>query len=65
MASKPLSNDEAKDLMRQLGMVEKSTSAEERAAKKAEASSDSSVARLLSELYRSDVGRWPPYVTRG
>lgn len=65
MASKPLSNDEAKDLMKQLGMVDTSSSAEERAAKKAGASNDTSVARLLSELYRSDVGRWPPHVTRG
>ena len=64
MASKPLSNDEAKDLMKQLGIVESSTSTEERAAKKTGASNDSSVARLLSELYRSDVGRWPPHVTR-
>ena len=63
MASKPLSNDEVKDLMKQLGMAEASSNEQEHIAKKA-ASNDSSVALLLSELYRSDVGRWPPHVTR-
>lgn len=65
MASKPLSNDEAKDLMKQLGMAEASARDEERAPKKAGSSSDASVAQLLSELYRSDIGRRPPHLTRG
>lgn len=65
MASKPLSNDEAKDLMKQLGMTEASARAEEHASKKGSSSSDSSVAQLLSELYRSDIGRRPPHMTRG
>lgn len=65
MASKPLSNDEAKDLMKQLGIAEASARGEERAPRKGSASGDSSVAQLLSELYRSDIGRRPPRVTRG
>lgn len=65
MASKPLSNDEAKDLMKQLGMAEASARDEERVLKKGSSSSDSSVAQLLSELYRSDIGRRPPHTTRG
>lgn len=65
MASKPLSNDEAKDLMKQLGMAEASARDEERAPKKGSTSSDASVAQLLSELYRSDIGRRPPHLTRG
>lgn len=63
MAAKPLSNDEAKDLMKQLGMAESSPRAKERAGKRAGSSSDTSVASLLSELYRSDVGRWPPHLS--
>ena len=66
MASKPLSNDEAKDLMKKLGMAEPAAHADEGAAKKGPgAASDSSVAELLSELYRSDIGRRPPHATRG
>ena len=53
MASKPLSNDEAKNLMKQLGMAEASARDEDR------------VAQLLSELYHSDIGRRPPHMTRG
>ena len=59
MASKPLSNDEAKNLMKQLGMAEASARDEDRVAK------GGSVAQLLSELYRSDIGRRPPHMTRG
>ena len=59
MASKPLSNDEAKNLMKQLGM------AEDRVAKGGSSTSEASVAQLLSELYRSDIGRRPPHMTRG
>ena len=54
MASKPLSNDEAKNLMKQLGV-----------AKGGSSTSEASVAQLLSELYRSDIGRRPPHMTRG
>lgn len=66
MASKPLSNDEAKNLMKQLGMAEASARDEDRVAAKGENStSEASVAQLLSELYRSDIGRRPPYMMRG
>ena len=62
MASKPLSNDEANNLMRQLGMSEASAHADKRdVSKKESISNDSNVARLLSELYRSDIGRKPPH----
>ena len=64
MASKPLTNDEAKDLMKQLGMADASAKSDKRGSKKGGAG-DSSVAQLLSELYRSDVGRWPPHIKRG
>ena len=64
MASKPLSNDEAKNLMKQLGMAEASAR-EDRVAKGGSSTSEASVAQLLSELYRSDIGRRPPHMTRG
>ncbi|WP_244977564.1 hypothetical protein [Eggerthella guodeyinii] len=51
--------------MKQLGMAESSARSEERTPRKGSASGDSSVAQLLSELYRSDIGRRPPRVTRG
>ena len=63
MASKPLSNDEAKNLMKQLGMA--SARDEDRVAKGGSSTSEASVAQLLSELYRSDIGRRPPHMTRG
>ena len=52
MASKPLSNDEAKNLMKQLGMTEASARDEDRVAKGGSSTSEASVAQLLSELYR-------------
>lgn len=64
MASKPLSNDEAKDLMKQLGISDASVQERERACKKEDASSETSVASLLSELYRSDIGRRPTRLSR-
>ena len=64
MASKPLSNDEAKNL-KQLGMAEASARDEDRVAKGGSSTSEASVAQLLSELYRSDIGRRPPHMTRG
>ena len=64
MASKPLSNDEAKNLMKQLGMAEASARDEDRVAKGGSSTSEASVAQL-SELYRSDIGRRPPHMTRG
>ena len=60
MASKPLSN-----LMKQLGMAEASARDEDRVAKGGSSTSEASVAQLLSELYRSDIGRRPPHMTRG
>ena len=65
MASKPLSNDEAKNLMKQLGMAEASARDEDRVAKGGSSTSKASVAQLLNELYRSDIGRRPPHMTRG
>lgn len=65
MASKPLSNDEAKNLMKQLGMAEAPARDEDRVAKGGSSTSEASVAQLLSELYRSDIGRRPPHMTRG
>ena len=65
MASKPLSNDEAKNLMKQLGMAEASARDEDRVAKGGSSTSEASVAQLLSELYRSDIGRRPPHMTLG
>ena len=63
MASKPLSSDEANDLMKQLGISETSPRSKERASKKAGTSNETSVASLLSELYRSDIGRRPPHLS--
>ena len=65
MASKPLSNDEAKNLMKQLGMAEASARDEDSVAKGGSSTSEASVAQLLSELYRSDIGRRPPHMPRG
>lgn len=46
MASKPLSNDEAKNLMKQLGMAEASARDEDRVAKGGSSTSEASVAQL-------------------
>lgn len=37
----------------------------DRVAKGGSSTSEASVAQLLSELYRSDIGRRPPHMTRG
>lgn len=60
--SAPLSNEEARDLLRSLGMPELPKTKKGQGERKGgEAAHDESITALLKELSCSDLGRRPPH----